>query len=208
MIFKGDRQLTPAITDLLDDTTPKNNKTYSSNKINNENETLNTKITNEITRATDKETELNTAITNEVTRATNKENELNTAISNEVARATTKENKLNTAITNKLNWTYVGVLSASSGSKLTVGDDWTELCTVIRVTEGTAYYNITNITPKNGFTQGSPTANSTFIGFYWNENFNAKIRLGLSGSGNSRQIKNNFIHNVGWVTNGVYVYKR
>ena len=190
MIFKGDRQLTPALTDLLDDTAPKNNKTYSSNKINSGNEALDTKITNEITRATNKETELNTAISNEVTRATNKETELNTAINN------------------KLNWTYVGILPASSGSVLTVGDNWTELCMVIRVTEGSAYYNITNITPKNGFIQGSPTANSTFIGFYWNDNFNAKIRVGLTGSGNNRQIINNFSNAVGWIINGIYVYKR
>ena len=79
---------------------------------------------------------------------------------------------------------------------------------VIRVTEGSAYYNITNITPKNGFIQGSPTANSTFIGFYWNDNFNAKIRVGLTGSGNNRQIINNFSNAVGWIINGIYVYKR
>ena len=33
MIFKGNTKMTPALTDLLDDTTAKNNKTYSSNKI-------------------------------------------------------------------------------------------------------------------------------------------------------------------------------
>lgn len=80
MIFKGDRQLTPALTDLLDDTTPKNNKTYSSNKINSENDALNTAIADETTRATTKENELNTAISDEVTRATNKETELETTI--------------------------------------------------------------------------------------------------------------------------------
>ena len=208
MIFKGDRQLTPALTDILDDTTPKNNKTFSSNKINNENETLDAKITNEIIRATNKENELNTAITNEVTRATNKETELNTTISNEVTRATNKENELNTAINNKLNWKYVGILSASRGSVLTVGDDWQDLCTVIRVSEDSSIYNLTNVTPKNGFTQGSPSGNNTFIGFYWNDNYNAKIRLGLTGSGNSRQIKLDYSQNVGWVINSIYVLKR
>lgn len=64
MIFKGDRQLTPALTDILDDTTPKNNKTFSSNKINSENNILNTKIDSETTRATAKENELETTITN------------------------------------------------------------------------------------------------------------------------------------------------
>lgn len=33
MIFKGNTKMTPAITELLDDNTPSNNKTYSSNKI-------------------------------------------------------------------------------------------------------------------------------------------------------------------------------
>lgn len=33
MIFKGNTKLTPALTEILDDTTPSNNKTYSSEKI-------------------------------------------------------------------------------------------------------------------------------------------------------------------------------
>ena len=33
MIFKGNIKMTPAITEILDDNTPSNNKTYSSNKI-------------------------------------------------------------------------------------------------------------------------------------------------------------------------------
>jgi len=107
-----------------------------------------------------------------------------------------------------INWNYVGILSASSGSVLNVKDDWTELLLAIRVSEGSAYYNLTNVLPKDGFTRGNPNGNQTFAGFFWNESYNAKIRVGLEGSGDSRNLKLNFSQAVGWGINGIYVLKR
>ena len=72
------------------------------------------------------------------------------------------------------NWSYVGILSASTGSTITVGDDWTELLLAIRVSEGSSYYNLTNVLPKEGFTRGNPNGNQTFAGFFWNDSYNAK----------------------------------
>ena len=117
---------------------------------------------------------------------------------------------LKSAIDSKLNknWTYVGILSASTGSTITVGDDWTELLLAIRVSEGSSYYNLTNVLPKEGFTRGNPNGNQTFTGFFWNDSYNAKLRLGLEGTGDNRNLKLNLSNAVGWSINGIYVLKR
>ena len=107
------------------------------------------------------------------------------------------------------SWKYVGILPASNGSTLTIGDDWTELLLVMRVTEDSKYYyNLTNVIPKYGFTQGSPTNNLTFAGFYWNDNYNVKIRVGLTGTDTNRVIRQDYSQVFGWVFNGTYVFKR
>lgn len=119
------------------------------------------------------------------------------------------EKGISTELNNKIGgWNYVGILSASSGSTLTVKDDWTELLAVMRVTEGANNFNIVDIMPKFGFTQGSPTNNQAFFGFFWNENYNAKVRLGLSGTGDNRAVSFGFSNAVGWAINGIYIYKR
>lgn len=119
------------------------------------------------------------------------------------------EKAVDTELKKKIGgWNYIGILSAASGSTLTVKDDWTELLAVMRVTEGSSNFNIVNIIPKVGFTQGSPTNNQMFIGFFWNESFNAKVRLGLSGTGDNRTVNFGFSNAVGWSINGIYVYKR
>lgn len=106
------------------------------------------------------------------------------------------------------DWNYVGILGSTSGSVITVKDDWNELLFICRCAEGSSFYNLTNVVPKLGFTQGSPTNNSTFIGFFYNNNFYANIRIGLSGKGDSRQVKVGVVAQNGWNNNGIYVYKR
>lgn len=106
------------------------------------------------------------------------------------------------------DWKYVGILPASNGSTLKVEDDWKELLLIARVSEGSSYFNLTNVVPKQGFTQGNPNGNNTFIGFFWNESFNCKIRIGLEGTGTNRVVKQNYSNQTGWVLNGTYVYKR
>lgn len=108
----------------------------------------------------------------------------------------------------KKAWTYVGILSASRGSSITVADDWDELDIICRVTEGSAVYNISNVKTKNDFTQGSPTSNSTFVGFNWSTSFRCVARMGLSGSGTNRKLNLNWDDSTGWVANGYYIYKR
>lgn len=105
-------------------------------------------------------------------------------------------------------WKYVGILSASNGSTIKVEDDWTELLLVMRVSEGASYFNLTSVLPKYGFTYGSPNGNNTFAGFYWNESYNCKMRVGLEGSGTNRNLKLNYLNQVGWALNGTYVFKR
>lgn len=107
-----------------------------------------------------------------------------------------------------LKWNYVGILSAALSSVINVKDDWTELLLAIRVTEGSSTYNLTNVIPKDGFTRGDPTGKQTFAGFFWNESYSAKVRIGLEGSGNSQNLKLNYSQAVGWVLNGIYVLKR
>ena len=106
------------------------------------------------------------------------------------------------------SWRYVGILPASNGSTLKVEDDWNELLLVARVSEGSSYYNLTSVIPKYGFTYGSPTGYNTFAGFFWNESYNCKLRVGLTGTGANRVIKQNYSNAVGWVLNGTYVFKR
>ena len=60
-------------------------------------QTIRTNLSNEIARATSKETELLTAIGNETTRATGIESEIRTAIATEVTRATNAEAELKTS---------------------------------------------------------------------------------------------------------------
>lgn len=117
---------------------------------------------------------------------------------------------LQTQINNKQNknWTYVGILEAGRGSSITVGDDWDELNLVMRVSEGNSKYNLGNIKTKNDFTIGSPTNNTTFVGFYWNATYYCNRRLGLSGSGTSRKLNVNWVEENGWTLNGFYIYKR
>lgn len=111
-------------------------------------------------------------------------------------------------IKSKLNWNYVGLLSASSGSTLTVKDDWDELLVVTRVTEGSSNYNLVNVVPKYGFTQGSPTGKVAMCGFYWNEAYNAKARIGINGTGDNMKVQVGFTNATGWSINGFYIYKR
>lgn len=115
-----------------------------------------------------------------------------------------------TELEKKLNkeWNYVGILSASSGSTLTVKDDWNELFIIARVKEGSDAYNIVNIIPKQGFTQGPPTGNVAMFGFFWNENYNAKARIGINGTGDSRKLQLGYTNQTGWAISGFYVYKR
>ena len=105
-------------------------------------------------------------------------------------------------------WTYVGVLGASIGSTITVKDDWTELLFVMRLTEGSNYYNVNNTVQKEAFTQGSPTNNTTFIGFTWNSSYNVAMRISLRNTGDSRNVKVDYTAQNGWNNNGVYVLKR
>lgn len=106
------------------------------------------------------------------------------------------------------DWKYVGILGASNGSTLNVEDDWSEMLFVARVTEGSSYFNLTNVVPKQGFTQGNPSGNNTFVGFFWNDSCNCKCRVGLEGGGASRVVKLNYMNQVGWALNGIYIYKR
>lgn len=107
-----------------------------------------------------------------------------------------------------LAWTYVGILSAASASTINVKDDWTELLIVMRIMEGSSTYNLVNVIPKRGFTEGNPTGNQTFAGFYWNNSYKATARLGLEGTGDSRNLKMNYANAVGWTINGFYILKR
>ena len=111
-------------------------------------------------------------------------------------------------VNDKIKWNYVGILSTETGSKLNVKDDWNELLLVTRIKEGSSNFNITNVIPKNGFTIGEPTGNISFVGFYWNESYKATSRLGLEGTGDSRNLKMNFANAVGWAISGYYVFKR
>lgn len=108
----------------------------------------------------------------------------------------------------KKAWTYVGIMSSARGSSITIGDDWDELDIIIRVTEGSSNFNLTNIKTKNDFTQGSPTERATFVGFNWSTSFRYVARIGLSGSGTSRKLNLNWDDSTGWVANGYYIYKR
>lgn len=108
----------------------------------------------------------------------------------------------------KKDWTYVGILSASRGSAITVGDDWDELDIIIRVTEGSSNFNITNIKTKNDFTRGNPSENGTFVGFNWSESFRYVARIGLTGSGTNRKLTLNWTDSTGWAANGFYILKR
>jgi len=107
-----------------------------------------------------------------------------------------------------LSWNYVGILSASPGSNLTIKDDWTELLIVGRFSEGSSTYNIAQIFPKQAYTQGSPTGNVCMFGFYWNEAYNAKARIGINGTGDNRKIQVGYTDASGWTMNGYYIYKR
>lgn len=107
-----------------------------------------------------------------------------------------------------LKWNYVGILGAASGSTLTVKDDWSELLIVTRVSEGNNYYNLVNIVPKYGFTQGSPTGNVAMCGFYWNDNYNAKARIGINGTGDNLKVQVGYTNAIGWGLGGFYIYKR
>lgn len=105
------------------------------------------------------------------------------------------------------SWKYVGALQTGSTS-VTVGDDWNELLLVMRVQEGSSIYNLTNVIPKYGFTYGPPTGNNTFIGFFWNESYNCKMRIGLQGTGVNRAVVQNYVNQVGWSLILTYVFKR
>lgn len=107
-----------------------------------------------------------------------------------------------------LKWNYVGLLGAASGSTLTIKDDWSELLIICRVQEESSYYNISQVIPKYAFTVGSPTGKQCFFGFYWNDNYTMKTRLGLSGSGDSQIIKNIYPRSDYWTIAGFYIYKR
>ena len=108
----------------------------------------------------------------------------------------------------KKDWTYVGILSAARGSAITVGDDWDELDIIMRISEGSSHFNITNIKTKNDFTYGSPTENATFVGFNWSTSFRCVARVGLSGSGTSRKLTLNWDDATGWAASGYYILKR
>jgi len=105
-------------------------------------------------------------------------------------------------------WTYVGILGASTGSTITVKDDWTELLFVMRLSEGSNTYNVNNTVQKEAFTQGSPTNNTTFIGFSWNASFYVAMRISLRNTGDSRNVKVDYTTQNGWNNHGVYVLKR
>ena len=106
------------------------------------------------------------------------------------------------------DWKYVGILGGSVGSTLTVNDDWSELLFVARLQENSAFYNDGKIIPKVVFTAGSPTNNNVFVGFYWNDNYTYKSRIGLYGSGNNRYLKNDYPRSDMWSITGFYIYKR
>lgn len=108
----------------------------------------------------------------------------------------------------KKDWTYVGIMSSSRGSSITIGDDWDELDIIIRITEGSSNFNLTNIKTKNDFTQGNPTERGTFVGFNWSASFRYVARIGLTGSGTNRKLTLNWDDATGWVANGYYIYKR
>lgn len=112
------------------------------------------------------------------------------------------------ALAAKTDWTYIGILGAATGSTITVKDDWNELLFMCRVTEGSNVYNLTSVMPKLGFTQGSPTNNTTFIGFTWNSSYYVSVRISLTGTGDSRQVKVAYTNQNGWNNNGIYVYKK
>lgn len=105
-------------------------------------------------------------------------------------------------------WKYVGILAATGGATLTVGDDWTEMLIVSRVAEGSYYYNLVNVIPKVAFTQGSPTNNEVMTGFYWNESYYCKSRIGIAGTGTNRYVKKGYTDQTGWAVAGFYIYKR
>ena len=115
-----------------------------------------------------------------------------------------------TQLNDKLSksWTYVGTLGASRGSSITIGDDWNELNIIMRVSEGSSFYNLGNVKTKNDFTAGSPTNNTTFVGFYWSNEYSCSRRIGLSGSGTSRKLNVNWVGENGWILQGFYIYKR
>jgi len=177
---------------------------------------LETSVTNILTQiGNDVITGIGTSITNALVNLKNRIDNIMTLIGN------SDISSIGTSITNAIvnlknlidtklnkNWTYVGILSASTGSTITVGDDWTELLLAIRVSEGSSYYNLTNVLPKEGFTRGNPNGNQTFAGFFWNDSYNAKLRLGLEGTGDNRNLKLNFSNAAGWSINGIYVLKR
>lgn len=105
-------------------------------------------------------------------------------------------------------WSYIGILGAGTGSTITVKDDWTELLFVMRLSEGSNVYNVNNTVQKEAFTQGSPTNNTTFIGFTWNSSYYVAMRISLRGSGDSRNVRVDYTTQNGWNNNGVYVLKR
>lgn len=105
-------------------------------------------------------------------------------------------------------WSYVGILGAGTGNTITVKDDWTELLFVMRLSEGSNVYNVNNTVQKEAFTQGSPTNNTTFIGFTWNSSYYVGMRISLRGTGDSRNVKVDYTTQSGWNNNGVYVLKR
>jgi hypothetical protein len=136
------------------------------------------------------------------TYSTSAENQLFTRKGANSMYTTLNNGKLNKA------WTYVGILGAGTGSTITVKDDWTELLFVIRLSEGSNVYNVNNTVQKEAFTQGSPTNNTTFIGFTWNTTYNVAMRISLRGTGDSRYVKVDYTTQNGWNNNGVYVLKR
>lgn len=147
-----------------------------------------------------------TAIENEF----NWSNTYNTSAENQLFTRKGANSMYTTLNNGKLNkaWSYVGILSSATGSTITVKDDWTELLFVIRLSEGSNTYNVNNTVQKEAFTQGSPTNNTTFIGFTWNSSFYVGMRISLRGTGASRNVKVDYTTQNGWNNNGVYVLKR
>lgn len=147
-----------------------------------------------------------TAIENEFnwsnTYSTSAENQLFTRKGANAMYTELNSGKLNKA------WTYIGILGASTGSTITVKDDWSELLFIMRLSEGSNVYNVNNAVQKEAFTQGSPTNNTTFIGFTWNASYYVAMRISLRGSGDSRYVKADYTTQNGWNNNGVYVLKR
>ena len=114
----------------------------------------------------------------------------------------------------KLNktWNYIGVLSASVNSTLTIPEDkrdFNELLVVAVAVEGSSKFNYGQIVPKEVMSVGSP--NGFYIIYNYGNSSNTSynswaIRCRMKYENGI--LKNTFITSIQWTCAGFYIYVR